>query len=248
MGRSLEPEKVFEDRNLLKKITAAYRVALKEAEESHFKRDSIARGGTIRFVTPTEGFMRTIGIDEETLHDRYMESILLKKYFDELGLTNELLSGFSIVGARKYHLPPTDKVVSILLYRPYRDADNCYFSCPAALIGDKVLTEKHMAEAGKLEGKSLEPKKTIEGRDWLVKIMDAYRAELKEAEENKFLRGGNPKREIIFVTAKQGYMKPIDVDANTVYDRYMESELLKKYFDELGITDELLAGEPNKTN
>lgn len=40
------------------------------------------------------------------------------------------------------------------------------------------------------------------------------------------------------MTTKNGYMRSIDVDANTVYDNYMESSMLKAYFDELGLTKE----------
>jgi hypothetical protein len=93
IGISLKPKMVFEDRNLLKKIAGTYRDALKEAEENHFKRDHINHAGEIFFVTPTEGYARTIGIDEKTVHNEYMESEQIKKYFDELGLTKELLAG-----------------------------------------------------------------------------------------------------------------------------------------------------------
>jgi len=145
-------------------------------------------------------------------------------------------TSFEFFYADKYFIPPTDKTVAMLLYPPYSDSGSYQ---PIALFGDKELTEKLM-------GKSLEPKITIEGRGWLEKIMDAYRTALKKAEERQFHRNGYPNVQVIFVTTKNGYMRSIDVDANTVYDNYMESSMLKTYFDELGLTKESSAREPNK--
>jgi hypothetical protein len=233
MGRSLEPKKVFEDRTLLKKIVDAYRSALKEAEESHFDESKRSTdSGVIFFVTPTEGFMRTIGINEDTIYDHYMESELLKKYFDELGLTNELPpERLMFVTADDYFVPTADETVAILLERSWNDT--------AALIGDKKETEKIM-------GGLLEPEKVIEGRDWLVKIVNAYEVALKNAKEKEYCRDrGNEDRRIWFITLKKVYIREIGIDKDTVYDNYMESEQLKEYFDELSLTKELLAGEPN---
>jgi hypothetical protein len=250
-GRSLEPEKLFEDRGLLKKIADAYRDTLKEAEENNFERDSVAPDGAIYFITPKKGYMRIIGIDEDVVYDSYMESEPLKKYFDELGLTKELSpSGFSLVGASNYRLPSTDKVVAILLYPQYPGYYADYYP-PAAILGDKKKAEKLFYENKELaerhKGKLLEPKKLIEGREWLVKIMDAYRAALGKAKEKALSheRYKGTRGRIIFVTEKYGYSEAIGVDANTVYDKYMESELLKKYFDELGITNEMGRSEFN---
>lgn len=145
-------------------------------------------------------------------------------------------TSFEFFYADKYFIPPTDKTVAMLLYPPYSDSGSYQ---PIALFGDKELTEKLM-------GKSLEPKITIEGRGWLEKIMDAYRTALKKAEERQFHRNGYPNVQVIFVTTKNGYMRSIDVDANTVYDNYMESSMLKTYFDELGLTKESSSGESEK--
>jgi hypothetical protein len=244
IGRSLEPEKLFEDHNMLIKITDTYRNALKESEENHFERDSSDSFARIIFITTTKGYIRFIGIDEDTVYDIYMESEPLKKYFDEIGLTDELLSssGFRLVGASNYRLPSTDKVVAILLYPQYPGYYG-YNYPPAAIFGNKQLAEKLLNENKEIEerlkGKPLEPKKLFEGREWLVKIMDAYGTALKESKGKGFICEKSKKGRIFFVTTKQGYTKLIGVDANTVYDRYMESELLKKYFDELGITDEM---------
>jgi hypothetical protein len=243
MGRSFEPKKLFEGRDWLENIMDAYGTTLKEAEESHFERDYSDSLARITFVTPTKGYIRIFGMDEDTVHDYYMESELLKKYFDELGLTDELSPPrFRIVGANSYRLPQTDKVVAILLYSPMLPSSN-NDGCPAAVFGDRKLAEKLLYEdkglAERLNGRPFEPRRTIEGHEWLVKIMDAYRTSLSEAKEKKFLSEGSPRGRIIFVTTKNGYSKAIGVDANTVYDKYMKSELLKKYFDELSITTEM---------
>ena len=243
MGEYLKPKKLFEDHNLLKKIVGAYRTALKEAEGRHFE-CSDGTPWNILFVTPMGGYMRTFGMDEDAIYDNHMESGPLKTLFDESGLTDELLTGrwseFEFIAARKYRIPQKDKTVAILLYS---DNDSRQ---PAALFGDKEQTEQLMA--GKLDSRTFEPKRVFEGREWLEKIMDAYGTALKEAEEKKFHHGGDRNGLIVFVTMKKGYMKRIGVDVNTVYDSDMESELLKKYFDELGLTKELLAGEPNKVS
>jgi hypothetical protein len=179
-----------------------------------------------------------------------MKSDLLKRYFDELGLTDELLGGrsFYFVPAARYDLPPTDKIVAILLYPPdYNDSDH-----PLALFGDKELTERLRSEYLKergfdIEDRFLKPKKIFEGRLWIEKITDAYRYALEEGEKRKYHPDLNHfylEGKIIFVTMKNGYEKLIGVDANAVYDCCMESTLLKKYFDELGLTKELLVGKP----
>ncbi|MBN1392318.1 MAG: hypothetical protein JW947_05885 [Sedimentisphaerales bacterium] len=152
---------------------------------------------------------------------------------------NEKLTKTSIefFQADKYFVPPKNETVAILLY-PSCVGNESYK--PLVLFGDKKLAEKLM-------GKSLEPEKIIEGREWLEKIMNAYSAAIEEAKKKHFHRQGYEfMGQIIFVTAKKGYMQQIDVDVNTVYNNYMESGVLKTYFDELGLTKELLAGEPNK--
>jgi hypothetical protein len=250
-GWALKPKKLIEGREWLEKIMDGYRIALKKAEEKGFHEYGVDVDWYIFFitskVTPKKGYIRQIAIDEDdnTVCDSYMKSDLLKKYFDELGLTDELLAGrpeFRVAPTGRYRIPSTERTVAILLYPPYLNpldnGPNSYQ--PIALFGNKELTDKLM-------GKLLKPKKVFEGRDWLVKIMDAYRNALKEAEENKFRRDiGDETGDIIFVTTHKGYIRAIGVDTNSVYEHYMESELLKKYFDELGLTKELLAREPNK--
>jgi hypothetical protein len=107
-------------------------------------------------------------------------------------------------------------------------------------------------EGGKIIPTSteLEPKKILSGREWLEKIMDAYEIAFKEAEERdefpfkNYYRSGK----IVFMTQEKHYSKGIGIDANSVFDGYIKSEQLKKYFDELGLTKELLAGEPNEAS
>jgi hypothetical protein len=249
-GWTLKPKKLIESRVWLEKIMDEYEVVLKEAEEKGFYEGGVDVDWYIFFITsnttPKLGYIRPIAIDEDEniVWDKYMKSSLLKKYFDEIGLTDVLLEGrleFDFAPIGNYRVPPTEKTVAILLYPPYSDSGSYQ---PVALFGDKEMAEKLMG----IIDRPLEPKKVFEGRNWLVKIMDAYRTALKEAKERKFRRGMDYKREgdIIFLTMHKGYQKGIVVDTNIVYDRYMESELLKRYFDELGLTGKLLAVEPNK--
>jgi hypothetical protein len=182
----------------------------------------------------------------------------------------------------KYELPPKEKVVAVLLYLPK-------YSPPLALFGDKLLAEKVVFETkfpdnggnGELVrlmrlrkfgmeinvedkeiiiGKSFEPKRVFEGRDWLEKIMDAYEDALKEAKEKGKYYPCRPdpfNARIVFMTEERDCWKELGIDANSVFDDYVKSEQLKEYFDELGLTKELLAGakpstaqlvgEPNKT-
>ncbi len=153
------------------------------------------------------------------------ESKELKKYLDKCGL---------IKGA--YFVPPKEQVVSIVVF-PYsqnpRNSRLLDFN-PVALFGDKKTTEK-------LFSRPLEPKMIFEGRDELEKIVDEYNTALrgrKQPTSDEYC--------LIFVTQDWFYWKLICLDANSVYDGYMISESLKAYFDELGLTDELSAIEPNK--
>jgi hypothetical protein len=139
--------------------------------------------------------------------------------------------------ADKYFAPPSDKTVAILLYPAYAEINGYR---PTILFGDKKIAEKLM-------GKPLEPEEIIEGREWLDKIMKAYNTALNEAKEKNLYRNHHDiMGQIIFVTAKKGYIRAIDVDAYNVYDDYMESSKLKAYFYELGLTEKPLPGKPPK--
>jgi len=157
----------------------------------------------------------------------------------------------------KYVIPPKEQTVAILIV----SHDCALIVCPPiALFGDKKLAERLIYidknRAEKITGKSLEPKMVFEGRVWLEKIINAYEIAAKEAEER-----GKEKKEsyypgdiyaldarIVFITRDGFYWKGIGIGDNTVYDDYIESEQLKAYFDELDLTKELLAGEPNKVS
>lgn len=175
-----------------------------------------------------------------------------------------------------YLLPTKEQTVAILLYTPKFSHPLAIFGDKN--LAEKLLFEakfsdetngikgigelykftrlrkfgiKTKKEAGEIVvGKELEPKKTFEGRDWLEKIMEAYKIALKEAEKKEKYYPGidNSLGRIVFMTRDRDYWKEIGISDNTVYDDYIESEQLKAYFDELGLTKELLAGEPNKVH
>jgi len=169
----------------------------------------------------------------------------------------------------KYDLPSAEQVVAILLYPPK-------LSLPLAFFGDKKLAEKllfepqirdepngikgianlykfaRLREFGfESNSNKLESKKIFEGRDWLDKIMDVYEVALEQAiEREKYfpMELDSAVGRIVFITQDGFYWKGIGISENTVYDDYIKSEQLKAYFDELGLTKELLAGEPNKAH
>jgi len=171
----------------------------------------------------------------------------------ELG---EFLTKYCIPGHEyKYVIPPKEQTVAILLIS---NGTALLVSPPVALFGDKKLAEKLIYvdknEAEKITGRSLEPKMVFEGRVWLEKIMDAYEIALKEAEKREKEKKGSYypgdiyalNARIVFITRDEFYWKGIGISENTVYDDYIKSDQLKVFFDELGLTKELLAREPNK--
>jgi hypothetical protein len=116
--KELEPEQIFEGRDWLEKIMAAYEIALKEADERerYYPMELENPVGRIVFMTQDVDYWKEIGIDVNTIvsdtcspllprdywkeigisenevHDDYIKSEKLKAYFDELGLTKELLA------------------------------------------------------------------------------------------------------------------------------------------------------------
>jgi hypothetical protein len=79
--------------------------------------------------------------------------------------------------------------------------------------------------------------------------MDAYETSLKETEEREKYYPGRPvsfNARIVFMTRDKDYWKKIGIDGNSVYDDYIRSERLKDYFDELGLTKELLTEKTSK--
>jgi hypothetical protein len=153
---------------------------------------------------------------------------------------------------RSYFVPPKEQTVATLIFskREYDPThnfgphDSRLAWPPAALFGDKK-------EAEKLIGRSFEPKMVFEGSEWLEKIVNEYEIALKDAEKEHYRRkeGYSPKGWIVFLTQDEFYWRGIGIDDDTVIGDYIKgSKPLKAYFDELGITKELLAEEPNKTS
>ena len=84
---------------------------------------------------------------------------------------------------------------------------------------------------------------------WLEKVVDAYEIAAKEVQKKEGKEAYYPgdiyalDAKIVFITRDGFYWKGIGIGENTVYDDYIESEQLKAYFDELGLTKELSVGE-----
>lgn len=169
----------------------------------------------------------------------------------------------------KYELPPRKEIETIIIAPRRR-----FIYPPIAVFGDVNLLDKVLwVDKGAAEeeaGKPLEPKKIFEGRDWIEKIMTAYEDALKQAgdRDKGEIRPYYPadinrfNGKILFITRYEykantlyyssekesyyeNYGKGIGIRGNVIYDDYIQSEQLKKYFDELGLTEELLAREPN---
>ena len=84
----------------------------------------------------------------------------------------------------------------------------------------------------------LKVQKTFEEPLWLEKIMDAFETALKEAQEKEKYYPGDPDvydARIVFMTRNGDCWKWISIDKNSIYDDYIKSEQLNKYFDELGL-------------
>jgi hypothetical protein len=169
----------------------------------------------------------------------------------------------------KYSFPSKEQVVAILLYPPkfspplaiFGDkklAEELLFKTespddPNGIQGIgglyKFTRLRKFGVETKIEGREiiidneLKPKMVFEGRDWLEKVMDAYEVAFKKAEEKEKYYPGGPdpfNARIVFMTRDKDYWKEIGIDENMVYDDYIKSEQLEKYFDELGLTRELL--------
>jgi hypothetical protein len=146
-----------------------------------------------------------------------------------------------------YALPPKEQTVAIAIFsdrHPKNRRDSMLVWPPVALFGDKN-------EAEKLLGRSFEPKMIFERRAWLEKIVDEYEIAMMDAEEKHYREEDvSPiKGCIVFLTREEFYWKEIGIDGSPVFGEYItESKQIKKYFDELGLTKELLVGEPNKTS
>lgn len=258
-GKKFKPWTLVKGREWLEKIMYGYKIALKEAEERNFERGGVM--GEIVFITRNKGYIRGINVnfDEDVAYDNYMESALLKDYFKELGF-----APIKPHKADKYFVPPKDETVAILVYS---DSQGFYIRPPLALFGDKKqaqeilygnkkLVEKLVyGDGGFVErlgrfvlGDNLEPKKVFKGRVWLEKIIDAYKIALERAKEDKKEKTHYHKGIIVFVTTNDAYTRGIAVGDDTIYDDVTESNLIKAYFDELGLTKELPHREPSEAD
>jgi hypothetical protein len=149
---------------------------------------------------------------------------------------------------RVYYVPPKEQTAAILIFSErnrdeIKSHDSLLVWPPIALFGSQKQAEE-------LIGRSFEPKMVFEGSDWLERIMNACEVALKEAEKENSRRGDYSALNcwIVFLTQDEFYDKGIGIDDDMVIGEYIKSKQLKEYFDELGITKELLAGEPNKEN
>ncbi|MFA7486214.1 MAG: hypothetical protein WCZ89_09330 [Phycisphaerae bacterium] len=248
IGKSLEPMKLVEDPVWLKRIMTEYNSALKEAEEKELD-EYYGIMGKVVFVTKNKAYIRNgIEFNDRVAYDNYMESAILRDYFKELGFIP-----IKLEQAEKSFIPLKGEIIAILIYSGYC-SKNFLMTPPLALLGNKNLTEKLLYGdkkfIEKLSGQNLDPKKIFEDANWIEKIRDAYKTAIQEAEGQKSIHEINYEGigDIIFLTLNKGYIKPILINTNAVLDGYMESEQLKKYFDELGLTEELLAlpKEPNQ--
>ncbi len=195
-------------------------------------------------ITDKHKFVVPIGGGDKAVYGWDWTSKELRKKLWEWGYDRKVY---------KYDLPPKEQTVAILLYPHHYNPVHplAIFSDAEEILsgiwikdreGKKIRFNKYVF------GEELKPKKIFEGRDWLEKIMDAYERALKEAKEREryYPMEFNPVGRIVFMTQDEDYWKEIGIDENTVFDDYIKSERLKAYFDELGLTKELLAGEPNK--
>lgn len=200
------------------------------------------------------------GATRSHVHGRQWTSYELGEYLYKIGFPSP---------EYKYELPAKEQTVAILI-----SARGEFIYPPVAVFGDIKLAEKVIdidkRAAEYIVGRPLGPKMVFEGRDWLEKIMSAYEVAYKQAEERnkgkiRAYYPGDPHNfdgKILFITRHElrgkriginedvvyheASQKGISISGNTVYDDYIKSNELKAFFDELGLTKELLAGEPNK--
>jgi len=226
---------------------------------------SIVWLGRMNIITDKHKFVVPVEVSDTGVYGLDWTSFELRKQLWKWGYDHKVY---------QYDLPPKEQTVAILLYPSkissplaiFGDkklADKLVFEPnvrddPNGIKGIAGLYKigrlrkfgvEFKKEAGKFIPASaeLKPKKIYDGREWLEKIMDAYNIALKGAEEGEKyfpMNLDNPVGRIVFMTEDKDYWKEISIDANTVYDDYVKSDKLKTYFDELGLTKELLAEKP----
>jgi len=228
----------------------------------------IACNGSIVIITDKHKFLMPAEWDNKKVYSHRWESAELRKQLRKWGFPDPN----GTVQEYNYSLPPKAQTVAILLY-PHKVstplalfgdkilAENLLFEKevkePNGIVGIAGLHKNARLRAFGIESRKengkiiisneLKPKKIFEGREWLEKIMDSYEIALKEAEEREKyfpMEIDDSVGRIVFMTQDKDYWKEIGVDANSVYDDYIRSEQLKAYFDELGLTKELLSTNP----
>jgi hypothetical protein len=224
--------------------------------------------GRMKIITDKHKFLMPIDWQSDVVYSYRWESRELRKQLWKWGFPDSN----GAVQEYKYFLPTKEQTVAVLLYHRMispplaifgdkklaeklvfepnvRDDPNgikgiagLYKAAQLRMFG--VQSRK---ENGKIiTSNELKPNKVFEGRDWIEKIMDAYDVALKEAEEREKyfpMKLNNSVGRIVFMTQDGNYWKQIGIDSNTVYDDYIKSAQVKAYFDELGLTKELLAGK-----
>ncbi len=217
-------------------------------------------------ITDEHKFIIPVEVGEDAVYSLDWTSKELRKQLWKWGCDHKVY---------KYDLPSKEQVVAILLYPPedslplaiFGDkklAEEILFEFREVNETEHIKGMEKLYKLAKLrqfgvkirkEGKEvvasneLEPRKIFRGREWMEKIIDAYEIAFKEAENGgKYfpMELDNPVGRIVFMTQDKDYWKEIGIDANAVFDDYIKSELLKKYFDELGLTGELSVTNPNK--
>jgi len=228
---------------------------------------SIVWLGRMSLITDKHIFVVPVEINDKAVYGLDWTSKELRKQLWKWGYGHKVY---------KYDLPSKDQAVAVLLYPHPYEAIPPLAIFGDKKLAEKLIFEPDVKDPNGIKGladlykfarlrefgvkmkkevgkyifdKELEPDQIFGGRIWLEKIVDAYEAALKEAEKREKyfpMELDNSVGRIVFMTQDGDCWKGLGIDENTVFDDYIKSEQLKAYFDELGLTKELLAGEPNK--
>lgn len=189
----------------------------------------------MKIITNKHKFIIPVGISDKNIYGYEWTSPELPKLLQKWGLILE----------NKHDFPLKAEIIAILLY-PLR---NHRIDRPVAIFGDKKYVEEQYMRVGitREDNKLFKPNILFESREWIEKIAEAYERgyEKNKEKEKRLLEHIEPPiGEIRFITPDGFYGTYIRIDANAIYDNYIKSEQLKAYFDELGLTKELLAEKP----
>jgi len=240
-------------------------IAVKKADSNHFQKSPSDRG-RMKIVTDKGKYLVRAEVSTEKVFGNEWSSGELGQFIVKYCYPGKEINF-------QYEFPAREQVVSVLLYSLRASPPLALFGDkilteeiifnpqakeePNGLKGVAGLHKaarlgKFGIEIKKEKGKSIDvneikPNKLYEGPEWLEKIMIAYEVALKQAEQREKyfpMKLDTPVIRIVFMTRDKDYWKEFGIDANTVYDDYIKSEQLKQYFDELGLTQELLAAKP----